>query len=246
MTPKVKTAIDRIRQFEPRGANLYSREIYRLGFSGGKDSECVKRPMFYSGVTFKSHYNVTTIDPPELVLHIRRKHPDVEWIYPEMHLLTNMVTKQAFPPTRRIRWCCRIYKEKTVSADMTVLGIRSAESTQRSKRRMIETCWDDSRKRYLNPIIDWDEDDVWRFIKDEKIEYCSLYDEGFKRLGCIGCPMAGKGRIKQFERWPGYGRLWRLAFQRTYDIRKHTGMSLHSWTCWQDMWDWWLADKENK
>lgn len=246
MRPEVQRALDRIRQFTPKGRSLFEKDKYQVGYSGGKDSECVIRLMQIAGVPFDSHYNVTTIDPPELVYHIRKQHPEVTWNRPDMHLLTRMVTKEAFPPTRRMRWCCKHYKERTGIDALTVLGIRNEEGTQRGKRRMVESCRNDSRKRFLNPIIDWTEDDVWRFIKDQNIEACSLYSEGWKRLGCIGCPMARKGWLKQFERWPGYGRLWKEAFKRTFDMRKRTGMTLHSWKRWEDMWDWWLADKEGE
>lgn len=45
-------------------------------------------------------------------------------------------------------------------------------------------------KHIINPIIDWEEDDVWEFIKAYDVPYCTLYDKGYKRLGCIGCPMS--------------------------------------------------------
>ena len=56
-------------------------------------------------------------------------------------------------------------------------------------RRLVDQCYKRS-KTTLNPIIDWTDRDVWDFIKANKIPYCELYDNGFTRLGCIGCPMA--------------------------------------------------------
>ncbi len=240
----VKTAIDRIRQFEPTRSTLFEKEKYQVGISGGKDSECIARLMRLSGVPFQEHYNVTTIDPPEVVYHLRKYHPDVIWNYPKTPLLTRMVVKECFPPLRNKRWCCKWYKERVIAGGMTVLGLRNSESVNRGKRRMVKACWNDPNKRYLNPIIDWTEDDVWKFIADQKITPCSLYDEGWTRLGCIGCPMAGKGRLKQFERWPGYGRLWKKLFQRMFDMRKRTGMKLYNWKSWEEMWDWWIEDKQ--
>ena len=58
---------------------------------------------------------------------------------------------------------------------------------------MLENCVIRS-KHILNPIIDWETHHVWDYIKKHKLKYCELYDKGFKRLGCIGCPMVG---IKQ-------------------------------------------------
>ena len=43
-----------------------------------------------------------------------------------------------------------------------------------------------------NPILYWTDDDVWDFIKDRNIKVCDLYSMGFKRVGCVGCPMASK------------------------------------------------------
>ena len=56
-------------------------------------------------------------------------------------------------------------------------------------RRLVEHCFR-RRKVTVNPIIEWTDADVWEFIKSENIPYCELYDEGWRRLGCIGCPMA--------------------------------------------------------
>ena len=86
-----------------------------------------------------------------------------------------------------------------------------------SARRMVEQCYR-TRKTMVNPIVDWTDDDVWEFLKGNNIPYCSLYDEGFTRLGCIGCPLSGsKNMIRDFERWPKYKELYIKAFQRMID-----------------------------
>lgn len=64
-------------------------------------------------------------------------------------------------------------------------------------RRMVEQCYR-THKTMVNPIVDWTEDMVWHFLREvAKVESCSLYAEGFTRLGCIGCPMAGVHREKE-------------------------------------------------
>lgn len=64
-----------------------------------------------------------------------------------------------------------------------------------ANRRLAEFCYR-TQKMLLNPIVDWTDEDVWGFLDNiVKVPHCSLYDEGFKRIGCIGCPMAG-GRNK--------------------------------------------------
>ena len=88
-------------------------------------------------------------------------------------------------------------------------------------RRLVEQCYR-TRKTLVNPIIDWEEEDVWDFIHDRQLPYCSLYDEGFKRLGCIGCPLSGrKNMIRDFEKWPKYKELYLRAFRHM--IENHPG-----------------------
>jgi phosphoadenosine phosphosulfate reductase len=70
------------------------------------------------------------------------------------------------------------------------------------RRRLLESCIP-KRKFVLNPIIDWTEDDVWAFIKARNFPYNPLYDCGYKRVGCVGCPLS-KNREKELEQLPKY------------------------------------------
>lgn len=110
-------------------------------------------------------------------------------------------------------------------------------------RRMIESCYK-RRKTTINPIIDWSDDDVWEFIHGFKIPYCCLYDEGFKRLGCIGCPVARpKLREAEFARWPGYKKLYIRAFDEMLKERQRRGRTDGSWkngTTGEDVFNWWM------
>ena len=86
-----------------------------------------------------------------------------------------------------------------------------------ANRRMVEQCYR-TRKTMVNPIVDWTDEDVWGFLNRNGIEHCCLYDEGFTRLGCIGCPLSGsQNMIRDFERWPKYKDNYIRAFQRMID-----------------------------
>lgn len=89
-------------------------------------------------------------------------------------------------------------------------------------RKMVEQCYQ-KNKTTINPIIDWEEEDVWEFIKEvAKVPYCELYDQGYTRLGCIGCPLQGRdGMLADFERYPKYKNLYIMAFDRM--IANHPG-----------------------
>lgn len=67
---KVDIAIERLRAFEPEDG-------YYVAFSGGKDSVCILELCKMAKVKFEAHYNVTSVDPPELVQFIKDKYPEV-------------------------------------------------------------------------------------------------------------------------------------------------------------------------
>lgn len=254
---KVEKAILRLQTYEPP-------EGYYLCFSGGKDSVVIKALADMAGVKYDAHYNVSSVDPPELVRFIKDVHPDVAFDYPRdkdgnVVTMWNLIPKKSMPPTRIVRYCCAYLKETGGKGRLKVTGVRWAESTRRKKShsevtfadkkakslieqelsdedflstpqggvvlrldnrenaRIVEMCYR-THTTLINPIIDWDDSEVWEFIKEYNIPYCCLYDEGFKRLGCIGCPMGSvKQRQMEFERYPKYKNLYLLAFQKMID-----------------------------
>lgn len=62
----------------------------------------------------------------------------------------------------------------------------------------------------ISPIFQWTEQDVWYFLNEIiHAPHCSLYDEGYTRIGCILCPMATpKSKRRDVERFPHVKRGW--------------------------------------
>jgi len=176
-----------------------------------------------AGVKFKAVMSITTIDPPELMRFIRKNYPDVIFIRPEINFYDLIVKKKSLP-TQKIRYCCQYLKEQAGINSVVMTGIRKAESNRRSKRNELEVsnykysntydqfnidfedkaiCVGGKDKIIFNPIIDWSNSDVWNFIRKNELEYCSLYDEGYHRIGCVFCPMASiKTKCKDRKRYP--------------------------------------------
>lgn len=95
-------------------------------------------------------------------------------------------------------------------------------------RQMVEHC-PLKAKVMINPILDWEEEDVWGFLNGNNIEHCSLYDEGFNRLGCIGCPLAGRKNMERdFKRWPRYKELYIRAFDRMIEKHPESGIGIYN------------------
>ena len=207
---KIFNALEILRLYEPP-------EGYFVGFSGGKDSIVILDLVRKAKVKHDAHFHKTSIDPPELLKFIREYYPDVIWERPERTMF-QLIEQWHMTPTRQRRYCCSVLKECHGYGRLCVLGIRKAESLKRSKRSMLETDAVKSHdKRILNIIIDWTNRDVWDYIKLHNLPYPSLYDEGWKRIGCIGCPMAN--RKQQFQRYPNFKKAYIEAIRRSMLVK---------------------------
>ncbi len=241
-TPDSK-AIERLKHWEPA-------EGYYLAFSGGKDSVCLYDLAVRSGVRFDAHYNITNVDPPELVQFIKRKYPTVQRHQPE-RTMWKLIVNEGQPPTRKARFCCRFLKDRGGDGRTVLTGIRWEESLQRSERRMFEV--KRGRKERVIPtaptfcaniIIDWTAADVWQYIKQRELPYCKLYDDGFDRLGCVGCPNAGgEGQAYQFNRWPKLRAAYIRAFDAMLKERERRDKKTE-WKTGEEVMSWWLKQTD--
>jgi len=244
LTEKIKSAIALIKSLEAMALSM-SDEGFYVCFSGGKDSIVMERLFQMAGVKYKNHYNNVTIDPPELVQFIKREYPSTVWHNPKKHL-TSMMADVGMPPTRLARWCCLHYKEQGGAGSFQATGVRATESARR--KGLWKTINKDRGGSGLIfcPIVYWTDTDIWNFIRQNEMKYCSLYDEGFKRLGCIGCPMADKQRVAQFKRWPKYEAMWRRGFKSMFEkykgLPKKNGQprSMERFNSAEEWFDWWM------
>lgn len=92
-----------------------------------------------------------------------------------------------------------------------------------STRRLFEQC-QMRGVRVLNPIIDWSDADVWDYLHSRGIEGNPLYKEGWTRIGCVGCPLAGRrARERAFARYPGLYKAWADSVAYVIERRREMG-----------------------
>ena len=178
----------------------------------------------------------------------------------------SLIPQKLMPPTRVVRYCCSVLKEGGGAGRMITTGVRWAESAARknkrgiyesmphdlSKKIIINNDNDDKRqlfencrlqaKRICNPIVDWRDSDVWEYIRSERLELNPLYDMGFYRVGCLGCPMAGKNRWTEFRLFPTYQRAYIRSFGKMLDVI-HAGGGKTKWKTAEDVFSWWMEEE---
>ena len=251
---KLLHGVDLLRKAEKLALAYDSDNGFYLAFSGGKDSQCLYHVAKLAGVKFKAHMNLTSVDPPEVIHFVKTQYSDVELIKPKKSIFQAAIDIGILP-TKRVRWCCKEFKESAGAGKVTLIGIRHAESSRRAARQEVEI----SEKKYsgdleglegyrkarnaqkrgrkpknnrevtivnadgertlgcirgqesllISPIIEWTDDDVWNFLNTIGVAHCELYDQGWNRIGCIGCPMSpAKQKIIENKRWPHVKRNW--------------------------------------
>ncbi len=130
-----------------------------------------------------------------------------------------MVVRRGLP-LRHARWCCQVIKEAGGRGRLVILGNRRAEG---GSIRRNQSCFEEIKrlgKSVLRPIIDFDNDEVWGYLRGNNLPYCSLYDEGaeqkgygegyFKRLGCVLCPFSRSIELEE-RYFPKIVKCWKRA-----------------------------------
>lgn len=281
--------IDRSRRILQTAAKM-SKQYYDkplvIAYSGGKDSDVLLHlaVRFLNPKDFEVINSHTTADAPETVYHIREvlktlssKGYKTTIHYPEKSMW-KLIPEKSMPPTRTVRYCCKVLKELSTPNRIVGTGVRKDESVQRSSRNDFEVVgrtkkerkdftlehteevyeeaqkhdeiWDcqlitsakQNKKLVCNPIFRWTHNDIWDYIHENHIKYNPLYDKGYLRVGCIGCPMGGRNSmLKEFSDFPKIKDLYMRSFDRMIKARKAKGMPT-KWKSADDVFKWWTND----
>jgi len=90
--------------------------------------------------------------------------------------------------------CCRIRKVEPLKRALAgnkawVTGQRRAQSTTRAELAVQENDEAHGLTKF-NPLADWSEEDVWNYIRANKVPYNPLHDKGYPSIGCEPCTRA--------------------------------------------------------
>ncbi|MBT5953293.1 phosphoadenylyl-sulfate reductase [bacterium] len=102
--------------------------------------------------------------------------------------------------------CCGIRKVEPLGRALKtckawITGLRREQAVTRKSLPIVE--WDEGHQLLkINPLATWAEEDVWSYIKENKIPYNDLHDKGFPSIGCAPCTRAiEKGEDVRAGRW---------------------------------------------
>lgn len=165
-----------------------------VGWTGGKDSTVVLalwREVLREGAP-GAPLRALNLDTgckfPEVLAF--RDQLAGEWDV-EVHIIRPEVELDRYPLAVDPVACCGDLKIRPLNAAIARLaipalltGVRADENPDRAARPWLEDHGDHFRAL---PILEWTELDIWTFMVREKIPWCTLYDHGYRSLGCVPC-----------------------------------------------------------
>ncbi len=122
-----------------------------------------------------------------------------EVLFPERKSVEEMVAAKGmnhFYESRANREeCCHVRKVEPLQRALSgvsawISGIRRDQTSVREKASSEEVDSAHGGITKYNPLIDWTSADIWEFISENSVPYNSLFDRGYRSIGCAPCTRA--------------------------------------------------------
>ena len=149
----------------------------------------------------------------DLIDKIRKKYDiKVDVYFPNASDIEEMVANKGmnlmYESVENRKLCCNLRKIEPLKRalkhfDCWITGLRREQSTTRNKILKIEVDTLNNNITKLNPLADWTNDKIWKYIHENKVPYNELHDRGYPSIGCEPCTRS----IKEGED-PRAGRWW--------------------------------------
>ena len=135
----------------------------------------------------------------------------VEVFVPEpvslMQLLTEHGPNSMYRSVEDRRACCHVRKVEPLrralaTADAWVTGLRREQTETRTGVSVVGRDALNGDRIKINPLAAWTHDDVWAYIRQHRVPYNRLHDEGYRSIGCAPCTRAVRdGEPERAGRW---------------------------------------------
>lgn len=190
-------------------ANTFFSENLAIAMSGGKDSLVTLYLALKINPKIPVIFNNTTVEFPETVDFVQKLAK--EWNF-NLYITKPKISffkavKNRGWATHEDRWCCAPYKDEPaleflikngIVAEIT--GTTRTESIYRRNLTPFRMPTKNPWIMRINPIYDWNEWEVWAYIRGKKLPYNPLYNKGFRRIGCWCCPINGWSHYRRISK----------------------------------------------
>ncbi|KAK0223922.1 hypothetical protein IW262DRAFT_1369955 [Armillaria fumosa] len=201
LAPLVKEAL----QVIDEGLDIHGQDRISISFNGGKD--CTVLLYLYAGALARRLGPSETMKPIHgIYIAVPSPFPVLEKFIDDAAKAYHLDLFHCKPPSEPVETnvtlseqleqvptkprggggmlqALEIYKDKFPEISAILIGTRRADphGAKLSHRNMTDEGWPSFER--INPIINWSYGDVWKFLRQLEVPYCSLYDEGYTSLG---------------------------------------------------------------
>lgn len=186
LAAKINKAVSVVEKTEKR----YGFDSIAIAWKGGKDTTCLMHIILgmYGKIPFRVMFNDTTLEFPEMYKFIDRvkklwkldllveKHAPEELA--KFHRLKSLDKKEELSRMMKINSLNRALERFTLKGYM--LGIRRDENPARENETYFSKRENHIR---IHPMLDFTEEDIWNYIRENNVPYCPLYDQGYRSIG---------------------------------------------------------------
>lgn len=144
-----------------------------------------------TGRLFQETYDVMEFTIEKYGVNIHTMFPDAKQVE---EMVNSKGINLFYYSVENRKLCCKIRKTEPLKIalkgqNVWITGLRREQSITRNNMQVVE--WDEEHKMLkINPLIDWTEEEVWKYIKENNIPYNSLHKQGFRSIGCRPCTRA--------------------------------------------------------
>lgn len=168
-----------------------------------KHNDCVDIFTLDTGRVFPETYEL--IDKTNDFYNI-----NIKIYFPDYQAVESMVNEKGvnlfYHSVENRKMCCHLRKIEPLKRAFKgrkawISGLRREQSITRKNVKLIE--WDEANGLVkINPLIDWNEQEVWDYITVNRVPYHKLHDQGYPSIGCQPCTRAIKsGEDVRAGRW---------------------------------------------
>jgi len=135
----------------------------------------------------------------------------IEWYFPKFEDVEGLENDKGLFSFRNSldarHECCQIRKVEPLSRALKgqkawITGLRKAQNVTREDLAYVEIDHAHQGITKINPLLDWDDRDLKRYIEENKVPYSTLYDKGYTSIGCAPCTKATEpGEHPRAGRW---------------------------------------------
>ncbi len=135
----------------------------------------------------------------------------IEVYYPQTNALEQMVREHGpnlfYKSVGHRHLCCQVRKVEPLKRalsglDAWITGLRRSQTPTRSNIRKVELDMENNKIVKVNPLAEWNSDEVWNYIRLNSVPYNKLHERGYPSIGCEPCTRPVKpGEDPRAGRW---------------------------------------------